>query len=150
MKIQFKLATKEDFDLLMKFFEHYQNLEIQKNRVECYTSHNKTLLMFIDNNYGGRIQWYVKEDPNFGVVELEEFYVKKEYRRQGFGKKLFQMALTKIQEIVNPLYSIFLFTNSNNNVMQHICLESGFNKAAEIINLFKQGETELLFLKTYD
>ncbi|MFX0172659.1 MAG: GNAT family N-acetyltransferase [Candidatus Hodarchaeota archaeon] len=149
MKIQFKLATHEDFDLLKKFFEHYQNPEIQKNRAKCYTNHNKTLLMFIGNNYGGRIQWYVKEDPNFGVVELEEFYVKKEYHGHGFGKKLFQMALTKIQEIVNPLYSIFLFTNRNNKVMQHICLESGFNKAVEILNLFKKGETEFLYLKTY-
>lgn len=149
MKIKFRFATNEDFNLLMSFFEHYQNPRIQKNRVDCYINHNKTLLMFINNNYGGRIQWYVKEDPKIGAVELEEFYVKKEYRGKGLGKKLFQMALTKIQEIVIPLYSIFLFTNSSNKVMHHICLESGFNKATEIPNLFRKGETEIMYLLTF-
>ena len=149
MNIQFKIASQDDKNLLMDFFKHYNNPIVQQNRTECYTSHNSTLIMIIDGNYGGCIQWYIKEDPNLGVVELEEFYMKEEYRNRGLGKKLFDAALKAIQDKVSPLHSVYLFTNKENAIMEHICYKSGFQNVAEIPDLFEKNVTEILYLKFY-
>ncbi|MFX0125176.1 MAG: GNAT family N-acetyltransferase [Candidatus Hodarchaeota archaeon] len=150
MNVSFRLAEKEDRDLLIHHFDHYKNKIFQKKRVNCFIEHNYSLLMFVDGQFSGIIQWYVKEDPGLGVVELEELFIQKSYRNKGIGTQLVKKALLEIEKRIYPLHSIFLFIDKTNGVTQHIFDKFGFKQVAEIPDLFKKNEITLFFLKTFE
>lgn len=149
MNVRFRFATEKDQDFLIHHFDHYKNKTFQKNRVDCYIEHNYSLLMFVDEKFAGIIQWYVKEDPRLGVVELEELFVRNSFRNKGLGTQLVKNALIEIEKKVNPLHSIFLFCTKSNISIQRIFSKFGFRIIAEIPDLFKKNEIELLYLKTF-
>jgi len=149
MDIKIRLANREDRDLLFHHFMHYNNRKHQRRRVDCFIEHNYSLLMFVDGQFTGIVQWYVKEDPRLGVVELEELFIQEVYRNKGMGTQLVEKALLEIKKLINPLHSIFLFIDKNDEVTQRIFNKFGFKKVAEIPDLFKNNEIEILFLKTF-
>ena len=86
-------AGLEDKLLLSKLFQHYKSEEMIKKRIECYLSHNNTIIAIEDNQLIGIIQWNIKEDPNLGVVEFEEIFVVKEFREKGVGSALLKFSI---------------------------------------------------------
>lgn len=81
-------ASKEDSEQLLGFFRHYNNKTVSQNRVECYLSHNFTIVAKDRNKIVGILQWHIKEDPNAGTVEFEEIFVLERYRGKEVGSVL--------------------------------------------------------------
>ena len=44
MRIKISFASEKDRNQLLDFFKHYKIDEVIKNRVDCYTSHNFTVV----------------------------------------------------------------------------------------------------------
>ncbi len=149
MEITFRLATESDKETLIAQFDHYNNIIYQEKRAECYINHNSTLFMVIDGKIVGRVQWYVKEDPRLGVVELEEVFIEKNYRNKGFGYKIIERAISIIENNLGQLNSIFLFIGEQDFAMQKIMANMGFKKIAEIADLFKKEEIVFFYLKSF-
>ena len=98
--------------------EPIKNLEIIKSRVDCYLSHNHTVIAKQNSKIIGVLQWQIKADPNFGIVEFEEFHVLKKYRNKGIGTELINYAIQSVINCLNKLKikprKIFLFVNRKN------------------------------------
>ena len=95
-KIKEGLATEKDKKQLYEFFKHYKNKKLVENRVNCYLSHNFTIVAKDKGKIIGVLQWYVKEDPKAGVVEFEEVFILKAYRGKGIGALLVKFAIQSI------------------------------------------------------
>jgi hypothetical protein len=78
--VKVSLATGEDKQQLLEHFRHYQNQELIEKRVDCYLSHNFTVVAKDKDRIVGVVQWYVKENPTEGIVEFEEVHVLESYR----------------------------------------------------------------------
>lgn len=147
--IKTALATKEDKDRLLKYFEHYKIKEIIENRVDCYLSHNFTVVSKDKNQIIGVLQWYVKEDPNAGVVEFEEVYVSEDYRGKGIGSLLIEFAIQSVKDYFKEIKikprKIFLFVNKENDAARTLFEKYGFRLVSEIGDLFSENKMELLY-----
>lgn len=149
MSLTFRLANESDEDILISQFDHYNNKLLQKKRAECYIHHNSTFFMILDNEIIGRIQWYIKEDPRLGVVELEEIFICERYRHRGYGYKFLKAAISIIKKNTIPLHSIFLFVGKENHAMVNIMKKMDFKQVAIISNLFKKDEIVYFFVKSF-
>lgn len=56
-------ATLKDKSLLKPFFQHYDP-ETAANRLDCYLTHNHTIVAKDNHQIVGILQWHIKEDPN--------------------------------------------------------------------------------------
>jgi len=148
-EILIKSATKKDKSELLKFFEHYRNKSLVKNRVECYLSHNHTVIACDNKKIIGIAQWYIKENPKSGVVEIEEVFVLDEYRGQGVGLKIIEFTINSIKNNFNKigfkLRKIYLFVSKNNYPAINLYQSIGFKEINQIGNLFDDLETELFY-----
>ena len=95
--IKITLATSEDRRQLSKHFEHYKIKKIIENRLDCYLSHNFTVVAKDKRKIVGVLQWYIKEDPRAGVVEFEEVHFSEEYRGKGIGSLLMKFAIQSVK-----------------------------------------------------
>jgi hypothetical protein len=80
--IKVELATLQDKDQLLEYFKHYNSKEILEKRVDCYLTHNFTVVAKGGEKIIGTLQWCVKEDSNHGLVEFEEIHVLENYRKK--------------------------------------------------------------------
>jgi len=131
------------------FFKHYKARDIIKKRVDCYLSHNFTVIAKDRKKIVGILQWYVKEDPKMGVVEFEEFYVLDNYRGRGVGSSLISSAIQSVKKYftrnkVKPR-KIFIFTNEENKVVRAILEKYGFKVVSTVGNLFFDNKTEVFY-----
>jgi ribosomal protein S18 acetylase RimI-like enzyme len=78
----------------------------------------KAFIALIDNKIIGYITCYIKEQPSFfkinNVGDISGFMVKKEYRKNGIGKKLYDMAIDYFKEQGTMYFT--LFTSINNKL----------------------------------
>ncbi len=133
----------------MGFFKHYEARDIIKKRVDCYLSHNFTVIAKDKDKIVGILQWYAKEDPKMGVVEFEEFYVLDNYRGRGVGSSLISSAIQSVKKYftrnkVKPR-KIFIFTNEENKVVRAILEKYGFKVVSTVGNLFFDSKTEVFY-----
>lgn len=144
-----KSANKKDKDGLLKFFEHYNNETLSKNRIECYLSHNHTVVAKDNSKIIGIAQWYVKENPKAGVAEIEEVYVLDEYRKQGIGSKIIKFTIDSIKNNFDKIglepKKIYLFVSKNNSSAITLYQKAGFQEINPVGNLFDDSETELFY-----
>jgi len=145
-----KKATQIDREQLIKIFEHYRNKDIIENRVECYLSHNNTVIAKSGNKVIGKIQWLVKEDPNSGVVEFEELFIHEKYRNRGVGYKLVKYCIKEVINFFKTVRikgrSIYLFANEKNLNARKLFERFGFENITNLGNLFSDDESELLYV----
>src|SRR3989338_1082227 len=139
-QIKIRLARSKDKNQLLDNFKHYNVNEIIKNRVDCYTSHNFTVIAKIGDELVGILQWYVKEDPKAGVVEFEEVYVSENHRGKGIASSLMGFAIRSVKEYFKKhnlkLRKIFLFVSKNNKPARALYEKYGFNYITGIGPLF--------------
>lgn len=149
MKIKISLATKKDRKQLYGFFSHYKINKIIKNRIDCYTSHNFTVIAKDGDKIVGSLQWYVKEDPKAGVVEFEEFFVSKDYRGKGIGAKLISYGVNSVKSYFKKIgiipRRVFLFTSKSNLISRKVIEKNGFESISEIGDIFYNNESELFY-----
>lgn len=140
------MATKKDIGQLLGFFKHYKARDIIKKRVNCYLSHNFTVVAKDKNVIVGILQWYVKEDPGMGVAEFEEFYVLDNYRGKGVGSSLVSHAIRSVKKhfIKNRIKPrrIFVFTGEKNKAVRNILKKHGFKVISGVGNLFFDNKKE--------
>jgi ribosomal protein S18 acetylase RimI-like enzyme len=129
-KIEVSLATEDDRKQLLEHFKHYQNQEHIEKRVNCYLSHNFTVVAKDKDRIVGVVQWYVKENPTEGIVEFEEVHVLESYRGKGIGSMLIEFAVQSVREhfdkIGLKLKKIFLFTDKENEAAKALFEKCGF------------------------
>lgn len=142
-------ASKKDSEQLLGFFRHYNNKTVGQNRVECYLSHNFTIVAKDRNKIVGILQWHVKEDPNAGTVEFEEIFILERYRGKGVGPVLIEYAIQSVKAYFTNLKikprKIFLFVAEKNKAARKLYQKHGFKLLADVGNLFSDTETELLY-----
>ncbi|MCX6749021.1 MAG: GNAT family N-acetyltransferase [Candidatus Pacearchaeota archaeon] len=149
MTIDISLASKEDRASLRKFFKHYHINPIIKNRVDCYTSHNFTVVAKENGSIIGTVQWYVKEDPKAGVAEFEEVFISEECRGKGVGSELIKFAINEVIKFfkTNNLKprKIFVFVGKRNLIARNLYEKFGFKPIAELNELFSDEEKEIFY-----
>ena len=74
-EIKYSMAKKKDKNQLLKWFSHYGSRGIVKRRVDCYLSHNFTVVAKDKEKIVGVLQWYPKEHPKDGIAEIEEVFI---------------------------------------------------------------------------
>ena len=150
--IKVSLASPADRDKLSIFFEHYQNSELKINRVDCFTTQNFTIVAKQNENIVGICQWRVKENPKAGVAELEELFVKEEYRGQGVGKNILKFTIITIHDYFGKIgiipRKIYLLVSENNLSARKLYEKLGFSNMAAIGTLFDDSQPELFYCYT--
>ena len=115
-EIMIRAAEIKDRLQLLEVFNFFKSNEVNKKRVDCYTSHNHTIIAERNDAILGVVQWYIKEDPNLGVAELEQVFVDKAHRKKGVGTNLINQAIHDIKKFFYSIEviprRIFLFVNS--------------------------------------
>jgi len=91
--IKIAQVSEKDRKQLLGFFKHYKVRSIAQNRVDCYLSHNFTVIAKEKEKIVGILPWYVKENPNAGVTEFEEIYVSENHRGKRVGSAMIKSAL---------------------------------------------------------
>ncbi|MEI6887243.1 MAG: GNAT family N-acetyltransferase [bacterium] len=142
-------AISSDHKELSSFFDHYNSLDISRNRTDCYLSHNHTIVAKEGSKIVGIIQWCVKEDPNSGVVEFEEFYVLEEYRGKGIGSKILDYSIQLVKDyfLKNKLIlrNIYLFVSEDNTSARKLYETYGFKNLNSVGTLFSSTSIELFY-----
>ena len=142
-------ATVDDKTQLLAFFKHYSNPELLQKRIDCYLEHNHTILAKDNDTIVGTLQWHIKEDPNCGVAEFEEFHVLEGYRNKGTGSLLIEHGIQSVKATfrrseIKPR-KIFAFVGSQHDAARKVFEKSGFNQISDIGNLFSDSERELIY-----
>jgi len=152
-KVKIRRANYEDKLHLLDLLQHYKPEEVLKNRIECYLSHNHTSIAQYDENIVGIVQWHIKEDPNLGVVEIEEVYVREKHRHKGIGSALMEFSLKSIKEYYNSLKiklrRLLLFVDENNVIARKMYEKMGFRLVSDVGDLFFDGEKELIYVLSF-
>ena len=153
MEIHIIHANKSDKSQLLAFFKHYSNLELLESRIDCYLIHNQTILAKEgDGKIIGTLQWHIKEDPNCGVVEFEEFFVLEEYRNKGTGSLLIEHGIQSVIDTFNSHEikprKIFAFVGSQHEASRRVFEKLGFSQIADAGNMFSDEETDLIYCLT--
>ena len=143
-------ATQKDKNQLETFFSHYKIKDYIEKRINCYLDNNYTIIAKDGQKVVGTIQWLVKEDPNLGVVEIEEVNVLVGYQKQGIGSKLITNAIDSAKQFFNKnnlkIRKIYLFVSENNTAAQNFYKKFGFKEGTKINNLFSDSENELFYV----
>ena len=151
MGIEIRLATDKDKESIMDSFDHYENPELLKNRVNFFIDNGRTLLACENEKMLGRIQFYMKENPAEGLFEIEEFYVLDEHRNQGIGKMLVENALEYMRGFCKKnninFKTAFAFMNKENMAARRVFEAFGFKEMSEIPNLFGEETTIIMIYK---
>ena len=149
MTIKVIIATEKDKKQLLDYFRHYKIKEIIEKRIECYISHNFTVIAKDENKVVGILQWYIKEDPKNGVVEFEEFHVLEKYRGKGIGSLILKFAIQNVRDYLEKIKieprKIFLFVARSNTIARTLYEKFDFKLNSEVGNLFSDDEVELLY-----
>ena len=150
-------ATPDDQKQLEETFKHFRDKTAMRKRAECYLFHNNTILAKVGKRIIGKVLWYVKENPNDGLVELEELFVLEDYRRKGVGSKLVKSSINAVQNHFKSLgiepRRIYLFTNENNDGARKLYENFGFKPIANLGHLYSDDENDLFYtldLTKYD
>ena len=147
--IKIVLATKKDTKRLLELFGHYKVKDLIKKRVNCYISHNFTVIAKDKDRIVGILQWYVKENPRAGVAEFEEIHVLESYRGKGNGSLLVKYAVQSVKKYFKKIKvkprKIFLFVGKENKVARILYKKHGFKFISKVGNLFSDTKTELLY-----
>ena len=146
--IKVSLATERDRQQLMEHFRHYKISSTVRNRVDCYLSHNFTVIAKDSGKIIGILQWHVKEDPNHGVAEFEEVHVSRKYRRMGIGSLLVKFAINSVRGYfkkagIKPR-KIFIFVDEDNKPARALYEKHGFVPISKAGTLFSDKEMELI------
>ena len=147
--IEICMATGKDREQLMEYFSHYNSNEIIKNRIDCYTSHNCTIIAKHKNKIVGTLQWYLKESPKLGVVEFEEMHVLEDYRGKGIASSMIIFAINSVKDFFKKIHvkprRIFLFVSEKNKIARRLYEKHGFQKSSDVGNLMSDNENELIY-----
>lgn len=150
--IVIRKALFKDKEKLKNLFTHYGNKELVNNRVVCYLTHNHTIIVEKDKEIVGKSQWYLKEDPNSGVVEIEEVYVFEKFRNKGIGTNLMKFTLEDIniycQKYDIQLKRIYLFVDESNSSAIKLYKKFGFEEKSVISDFFTENEIISIYVKT--
>ena len=147
--IKITLATERDKEQLLEYFKHYRVEEIIKNRIDSYLSHNFTVVAKDQDKIVGVLQWYIKENPQAGVVEFEEVHVLDNYRGRGIGSSIVKFAIQSVRDYfkkidINPR-KIFLFVSKDNKAAWALYEKYGFKFISEVNDLFSDNEMESFY-----
>ena len=122
-----------------------------KNRAECFLLHNNTIIAKDGNRIIGKILWYVKKNPDDGLIEIEELYVFENYRRKCIGSELVKASIKAIKRDfkdfgVKPR-RIYLFTNENYQSAGNLYEKFGFKCIANLGHLHSENENNLFYIR---
>ncbi|MBU1204411.1 MAG: GNAT family N-acetyltransferase [Nanoarchaeota archaeon] len=142
-------ATTKDKNQLFGYFKHYKVKEIIENRIDCYLSHNFTVVAKENDKIVGTLQWHIKEDPKIGLVEFEEIHVLEKYRGKGIGSSLLKFAIQSVNDYFRKIKikprKIFLFVDKKNKSARDLYEKYGFKLISEVGDLFSDHEVEFLY-----
>ncbi|MHA1987889.1 MAG: GNAT family N-acetyltransferase [Promethearchaeota archaeon] len=148
--IRIENATPDDQNQLEKTFQHFKDKTAMRKRAECYLFHNNTILAKDGKLIVGKVLWYVKENPNDGLVELEELFILEDYRRKGVGSELIKFCINAVQNHFKNLgikpRRIYLFTNENNEGARKLYENFGFEPIANLGHLYSDDENDLFYV----
>jgi ribosomal protein S18 acetylase RimI-like enzyme len=143
-------ATEMDRAQLRNYFKHYQAKESIHARVDCYTTHNITLLAKDNEDIVGVIQWTIKENPQSGVAEFEELHVQEAHRGKKIGSTLIKTAIQSVKDQFKRMgikpRKVYLFASKQNTIARAVYEKAGFKLIAEVGDLFSDDAIELFYV----
>lgn len=148
--IKVALAAEKDKEQLLTFFKHYKVKKVFKSRVDCYLSHNFTVVAKDKDRIIGILQWYVKENPKQGIVEFEEVFISKGYRGKKIGSLIIQFAIQSVKNFFKKIKidprRIYLFVSENNKVARALYEKHNFRYISNVGHLFSDEEKDLIYV----
>ena len=148
--IRIEIATSDDQRKLEESYQHFNDKTAMRKRAECFIFHNNVALAKVGKDIIGKVLWYVKENPNDGLVELEELFVLGEYRRKGVGSMLIKFFINAVQKHFKSLgiepRRIYLFTNENNQSARKLYENFGFKPIANLGHLYSDDENDIFYI----
>ena len=137
-------------EILFDFLQEYKNEEVSSKRVECYLSHNFTVVAKAKDKIVGMLQWYLKEDPKHGLVEFEGVFIFEEYRGKKVGSLLIEFAIQSVKNYcreanIKPR-RIYLFVTEDNKAARGLYEKFGFKNTSRVGNLFSDEKNDLLYV----
>lgn len=143
-------ATLEDKEELANTFQHFKNKNAMLKRAECFIMHKNAILAKLGNKIIGKALWYVKGDPNEGVVELDELYVFENFRKRGIGNTLINATIASAKKYFETLRikprRIFLSTEEDNLNARRLYKKFGFECVANLGPLYSDENNELIYI----
>jgi len=148
--IRIENGTPDDQKQLEETFQHFKDKTAMRKRAECYLFHNNAALAKVGKDIIGKLLWYIKENPNDGLVELEELFVLEEYRGKGVGSMLIKFFINAVQKYFKSLgiepRRIYLFMNENNLGARNLYENFGFKHIANLGHLHSDDENDLFYI----
>jgi ribosomal protein S18 acetylase RimI-like enzyme len=149
MLITTKLADISDKDQLISYFKYYNKPDFALKKIEAYLSFGKTIIAKEDDKIAGILQFYIKENPNDGVIEFEKIQVLLPYQRKGIGSILLEKGIEEakktFQDLGIKLRKICLYVSEDNKAAQNFYIKHNFKKIASLNDLYVTGRVEQFF-----
>jgi ribosomal protein S18 acetylase RimI-like enzyme len=155
MHIEVVNAVKKDLERLI---EVYSSLNLYHNRedatwfVKSFFDYHHVKVVRLDGNIVGALFWRVNEERHHGIIVIEDFWIDEKFRRRGLGEKLLKTVIedakTFFEKSGYALRRVLVTTAETNIPARRLYEKIGFQKCAELEDLFGQGETELIYVLT--
>lgn len=146
-------ADKSDAEKLIQIYSSpdlYHTMQEASWFVKCYFDYHHIKVAKLKDEIIGVLFWRVNEEKHHGIVVIEDFWVDEKHRRKGIGEKLLRTAIEdakKLFESSGYVLRRVLVTTAEDNVPARKLYEKvGFEKSAELKDLFGKGETELIYI----
>ena len=148
--MEIKKANSNHRELLIENYKDYNFRNFIGERIDCYLSHNNTIIAIENNKIIGQIQWHIKEDLNLGVAEFEEVFVVKDFRGMGVGSSLLKFSIQNVKDYFRDIgvksRRIFLFVRENNKIARHLYEKFGFKFISNLGDVFSDNENEMFYV----
>ncbi|QLG44389.1 GNAT family N-acetyltransferase [Costertonia aggregata] len=137
MEIHFEIATLEDLPDILEMMQDFNAIDNYPFNVKIT---EQTLMDFLGNTSLGRLWLTYMDDKIVGYVVLtfgfsfeykgrdafiDEFFIKKDFRHKGIGKKTMKFVLTAAKKL--HVNAIHLEVEKHNKIGSKLYLKSGFN-----------------------
>jgi ribosomal protein S18 acetylase RimI-like enzyme len=146
-------ADRADVEKLVQIYSSpnlYHTVEEASWLVKCYFDYHHIKVAKFKDEIIGVLFWRINEEKHHGIVVIEEFWVDKNYRRKGIGERLLRTVIEDAKKLFESsgyvLRRVLTTTAEDNMPARKLYEKVGFEKSAELKDLFGKGETELIYI----
>jgi len=155
MNTQILDADENDVEGLIEIYSSphlYHNREEAGWFVKSFFDYHHIKLVKHEEKIVGAIFWNVVEEKHHGLAEIVDLWIDENFRRSGFGEKLLRLVIEDMKQFFSKgnfaLRKVLVMAGEDNEPAKKLYEKVGFRKSAVLVDLFAQGENELVYILT--